>query len=60
MKSHPRYAVFLILVIAVLIFNGCATLGAIGSVPGALIGGIFRVIGTVFNFAKKLPWWMWV
>ncbi|MCK4882094.1 MAG: hypothetical protein KAS92_03615 [Candidatus Omnitrophica bacterium] len=57
MKLSKRYAVLFILIFAVFSMSGCASLGRM---PGALLGGMFKLVGKALSIAKQLPWWMWI
>ncbi|MCK5083385.1 MAG: hypothetical protein KAR31_10800 [Candidatus Omnitrophica bacterium] len=57
MNSSQRRAVFILLVLVVFSMSGCATLGRM---PGALLGGMFKLVGKALSIAKQLPWWMWI
>jgi len=47
---------FLVLIFIVFSLNGCALL----QIPGALIGGAGKLLGTAIGLAQKVPWWLWV
>ncbi|MCK5013069.1 MAG: hypothetical protein KAS66_04570 [Candidatus Omnitrophica bacterium] len=57
MRLSKRCVVLILLICAVFSLSGCATLAR---APGALLGGVFKLIGSAVSLAKKLPWWMWI
>ena len=57
MRLSRNYAILFILIFAMFSLSGCATLG---SGVGAILGGTFKLLGTVLSIAKKVPWWMWL
>lgn len=56
MKSFEKSCLVGILLVLVLALSGCSLL----QIPGALLGGIFKVLGGVLDIAQKVPWWLWI